>query len=127
VNVKGVLLAMKYEIPAMLANGGGSIINNSSIFGHIGLPGGAVYVASKHAVIGLSKSAALELANKNIRVNTVSPAVIQTDMFNRVAMRHPAGSLGSSAILACRGIFVPRRSAPSVPPKPCQNRRPSRY
>ena len=106
VNVKGVLLAMKYEIPAMLANSGGSIINNSSIFGHIGLPGGAVYVASKHAVIGLSKTAALEFAKKNIRVNTVSPAVIETEMFTRLAgegendarkwwmSQHPVGRFG---------------------------------
>jgi NADP-dependent 3-hydroxy acid dehydrogenase YdfG len=71
VNVKGVLLAMKYEIQAMLANGGGSIINNSSIFGHIGLPGGAVYVASKHAVIGLSKSAALESLKSKTRSSLV--------------------------------------------------------
>jgi NAD(P)-dependent dehydrogenase (short-subunit alcohol dehydrogenase family) len=106
VNVKGVLLAMKYEIGAMLANGAGSIINTSSIAGRIGLAGGAVYTASKHAVIGLSKSAALEFAKRNIRVNTVLPAVIETEMFTRLAgegesdaktwwrNQHPVGHFG---------------------------------
>src|SRR5438093_3320166 len=84
INVKGVLLSMKHEAAAMLRNGGGSIVNTSSIGGHIGLAGAAVYVASKHAVNGLSKSAALEFAKKGIRVNTVSPGTIQTDMITRM-------------------------------------------
>ena len=78
INVKGVLLALKYESVAMLRNGGGSIINTSSIAGQIGLAGSGVYVASKHGVNRLSKSAALEFARKGIRVNTVSPGAIQT-------------------------------------------------
>jgi NAD(P)-dependent dehydrogenase (short-subunit alcohol dehydrogenase family) len=76
INVKGVLLSMKHEATAMLRNGGGSIINTSSIAGQVGFAGGGVYVASKHAVNGLSKSAALEFARKGIRVNTVSPGTI---------------------------------------------------
>jgi NAD(P)-dependent dehydrogenase (short-subunit alcohol dehydrogenase family) len=72
-----------HEIPAMLSSGGGAIVNNSSAAGHIGFPGSSVYVASKFAVIGLSKTAALEFARQGIRVNSVSPGPIQTEMFDR--------------------------------------------
>jgi NAD(P)-dependent dehydrogenase (short-subunit alcohol dehydrogenase family) len=83
VNVLGVLVAMKYEITAMLKNGGGSIVNNASVAGLVGLPGASVYVASKHAVMGLTRSAALEYAKEGIRVNAVSPGPIQTPMLDR--------------------------------------------
>ena len=73
VNIRGVLLPMKHEIPAMLRSGGGAIVNNSSTGGHIGLPGASVYVASKFAVIGLTKTAALEFAKQGVRINSVSP------------------------------------------------------
>jgi len=118
INVKGVLLSMKHEAAAMLGNGGGSIINTSSIFGQIGLAGGAVYVASKHAVNGLSKSATLEFAQKGIRVNTVSPAVIQTDMFTRIAgkgetdtkrwwkQQHPVGRFGLAEEVAAAVVWL---------------------
>ncbi len=85
INVKGVWLSMKYEIPAMLKTGGGSIVNTSSGLGVIGMPGIEIYVASKHAVIGLTKSAALEFGKQGIRVNAVLPAAIETDMFQRFA------------------------------------------
>src|SRR4029077_746459 len=70
-------------IPAMLRSGGGAIVNNSSVGGHIGFPGSSVYVASKFAVIGLTKTVALEFARQGIRVNSVSPGPIQTEMFDR--------------------------------------------
>jgi NAD(P)-dependent dehydrogenase (short-subunit alcohol dehydrogenase family) len=74
---------MKHEIPAILRSGGGAIVNNSSTGGHIGLPGASVYVASKFAVIGLTKTAALEFAKQGVRINSVSPGPIQTEMFDR--------------------------------------------
>jgi NAD(P)-dependent dehydrogenase (short-subunit alcohol dehydrogenase family) len=85
INVWGVLASMKHEIPALLKSGGGAIVNTSSVAGHIGMAGAAIYIASKHAVEGLTKSAALELAKQGIRVNAVAPAVIETEMFNRFA------------------------------------------
>jgi len=74
---------MKHEIRAMLRSGGGAIVNTSSVGGHVGFPGASVYVASKFAVIGLTKTAALEFAKDGIRVNSVSPGPIQTEMFDR--------------------------------------------
>jgi NAD(P)-dependent dehydrogenase (short-subunit alcohol dehydrogenase family) len=85
VNVKGVWLSMKYEIPRMLERGGGAIVNCSSVTGLIGFPNVSIYVASKHAVIGLTKAAALEYSAQGIRVNAVNPAVIDTEMVDRLA------------------------------------------
>jgi NAD(P)-dependent dehydrogenase (short-subunit alcohol dehydrogenase family) len=82
-NVRGVLFAMKHQIPALLKSGGGSIVNTSSILGSVTLPGTSVYAASKFAVIGLSKAAALEYAQQGVRVNVVSPGPIQTEMLDR--------------------------------------------
>ncbi len=83
-NVKGVWLSMKYEIPRMLEQGGGAIVNNSSVAGLIGFGGLGIYVASKHAVMGLTKNAALEFAAQGIRINAVNPAVIETEMSDRL-------------------------------------------
>jgi NAD(P)-dependent dehydrogenase (short-subunit alcohol dehydrogenase family) len=82
-NVLGVLLSMKHELRAMLPRGSGSIVNISSAYGRIGAPGASVYVASKHAVEGLTKSAALEVAGTGVRVNVVEPGTTDTGMLTR--------------------------------------------
>jgi NAD(P)-dependent dehydrogenase (short-subunit alcohol dehydrogenase family) len=82
-NVKGVLLSMKHELPLMIKQGSGSIINISSIAGHVGMPGASIYTASKHAVEGLTRAAALEVAAAGVRVNAVAPGPIETAMLNR--------------------------------------------
>ena len=84
VNVKGVWLCMKYEIPKMIKSGGGAIVNMSSVAGVMGFPQMPIYVASKHAVLGLTKSAALEYAKSRIRINAVAPGAVETDMAKRV-------------------------------------------
>ena len=84
-NVLGVLLCMKYEIRAMLQQGKGSIVNISSAYGKVGGPTAAVYVGSKHAVEGITKSAAIELATTGVRVNIVGPGPVETRMFNHFA------------------------------------------
>lgn len=82
-NVLGTLLSMKHELRVMLAQGSGSIVNVSSTYGHTGAAGASIYVASKHAVEGLTKSAALEVAGTGVRVNIVAPGPIETGMLKR--------------------------------------------
>jgi NAD(P)-dependent dehydrogenase (short-subunit alcohol dehydrogenase family) len=85
-NVLGLLLSLKHEFRVMKAQGKGSIVNISSVFGHVGFPaGGSVYVGSKHAVEGITKSVALEGAALGVRVNAIAPGPIETAMFDRVA------------------------------------------
>src|SRR6266850_3713640 len=82
-NVLGTLLSMKYEMRVMLVQGSGSIVNVSSTFGRTGAAGASIYAASKHAVEGLTKSAAIEVAGRGVRVNAVAPGPIDTGMLNR--------------------------------------------
>lgn len=114
-NVWGVLNSMRHEIPAMLKNGGGAIVNTSSVAGHVGMAQVSVYIASKHAVEGLTKSAALEFAKQNIRINAIAPGPIATEMFDRFAgdaMREqiisivPAGRVGASEDIAAAVLYL---------------------
>jgi NAD(P)-dependent dehydrogenase (short-subunit alcohol dehydrogenase family) len=108
VNLTGVWLCMKYEVPRMLAGGrGGAIVNMSSILGTVGFENSSAYVAAKHGVIGLSRTAALEYAGRGIRVNAVCPGFIRppileqagivegTDRFAAISALHPMGRMGT--------------------------------
>ena len=102
VDLDGVFYSMRYELPAILAAGGGAIVNTASILGSVGWAGSAAYVASKHAVVGLTKSAALEYADRGVRINAVGPGFIDTpllqgmdqDAYAQLTALHPAGRLG---------------------------------
>jgi NAD(P)-dependent dehydrogenase (short-subunit alcohol dehydrogenase family) len=117
VNVKGVWLGMKYEIPQMIRNGGGAIVNMSSGAGVIGIPQMPIYVASKHAVLGLTKSAALEYAKSGIRINAIAPGVVETGMLERAAednkqfvetlkSMHPIGRIGDPEEIANAVVWL---------------------
>ncbi len=125
VNVLGVLLSMKHEIPAMKQTGGGAIVNVSSIAGVISMPGMSVYSGSKHAVLGMTKSAALEMAQENIRINAVSPGGVETDMAerftggqedvkNQLAAMHPMNRWGKSDEVAKAIMFLSSSDASFV-------------
>jgi NAD(P)-dependent dehydrogenase (short-subunit alcohol dehydrogenase family) len=117
INVWGVLNSMKYEIAAMLKTGGGAIVNTSSVAGHIALPQASIYVATKHAVEGLTKAVALEFAKQGIRVNAIAPGSIDTDMVDRLVGKdgdrrnwllslHPVGRLGTSEEIAAAVLYL---------------------
>jgi NAD(P)-dependent dehydrogenase (short-subunit alcohol dehydrogenase family) len=110
VNLTGVWLCMKYEIPQMLSQGSGAIVNTASAWGLVGAPGASAYVASKHGVVGLTKTAALEYAQQGMRVNCVCPGAIQTPMTDRawsdperrarVIASEPVGRIGKPEEIA---------------------------
>lgn len=117
INVWGVLNAMKHEIAAMLKTGGGAIVNTSSVAGRIGLAQASLYVATKHAVEGLTKAVALEFATQGIRVNAVAPGTIATDMVERMVGKegdarnwllslHPVGRFGASEEIAAAVLYL---------------------
>ncbi|HSK82773.1 MAG TPA: SDR family oxidoreductase [Rubrobacter sp.] len=125
VNLKGVWLCMKHEIPQMLKHGGGSIVNNSSVEGPVGLQGTSAYAASKHGVVGLTKTAALEYAQSGIRVNAVCPGLIRTPMVERYsrgdaeieaqfATVEPVGRMGTSEEVAEAVVWLCSESASFV-------------
>ena len=89
VNLKGTWLCKKHEIPRMIESGGGSIVNNASIFGSVGASYGAPYVASNHGVLGLTKTAALEYARQGVRINAICPGYIPTPLVDRLASANP--------------------------------------
>jgi NAD(P)-dependent dehydrogenase (short-subunit alcohol dehydrogenase family) len=95
--VLGTLLSIKHELRVMQAQGSGSIINISSTYGHLGARGASVYAASKHAVEGLTKSAALEAAASGVRVNAVAPGPVETAMLNRFTGSAERKACGCSA------------------------------
>lgn len=121
-DLTGVFYSMKYEIPAMLANGSGAIVNMSSANGLVGLPGMAAYTAAKHGIIGLTRSAALELAESNIRVCAVAPGYVATprildsgkEVTDRMAGVHPMKRLATreevadlvAYLLSARAAFM---------------------
>src|SRR5438132_8669476 len=110
VNLTGVWLCMKYEIPQMLSQGSGAIVNTASAWGLVGAPGASAYVASKHGVVGLTKTAALEYAQQGLRVNCVCPGYIATPMtaqgmqdperMARMIANEPVGRMGQPEEIA---------------------------
>ena len=114
INLSGVFYGLRYQIPAILAAGGGSIINVASILGQAGTKGSPAYVAAKHGVVGLTKTAALEYAQQNIRVNAIGPGYIRTPLLdqlddatmNALVGLHPIGRLGEAEEVANLALFL---------------------
>lgn len=126
INLLGVFYGMKYQIQQMLKQGGGAIVNNSSILGKVGFNNSSAYVAAKHAVVGLTKAAALEYSSKNIRINAVNPAFIKTPLLDNAGMKegtemydtlvglHPIGRLGNPREVTNAVLFLSSEEASFV-------------
>ena len=123
--LRGVFLCMKHEIPAMLAHGGGAIVNCASGAGLIGFPGQCGYVASKHGVLGLTKSAALEYGAAGIRINAICPGTARTamvedwiggkpDLEKQVVDLHPIGRIAEPREIAEAALWLCSSSASFV-------------
>ncbi len=118
INLNSVFYCMKYEITAMLQTGGGSIVNMSSILGHVGFASSSGYVSAKHALLGLTKNAAIEYALKNIRVNAICPGFIETplltnagiqdgnELYNYIASLHPMKRMGKAEEVASASLWL---------------------
>lgn len=108
INLDSVFYSMHYQIPAIIAAGGGSIVNTSSILGLVGYPGAVPYVAAKHAVSGLTKAAALSYADQGVRINSIHPGYIDTPLLKNLSeesyedlvAKHPIGRLGKAEEVA---------------------------
>jgi NAD(P)-dependent dehydrogenase (short-subunit alcohol dehydrogenase family) len=117
IDLRGIFLAMKHEIPLMLKQGGGAIVNTSSGAGVKGFKGGAAYVAAKHGVVGLTKAAALDYAAMNVRINAICPGIIDTPMMDRfsggteegrraVIAQEPIGRMGTPEEIAATVVWL---------------------
>ncbi len=115
INLSGVFYGLRHQIPAMLASGGGSIVNVASILARAGTKGSPAYVAAKHGVVGLTEAAALEYADKNIRINAIGPGYILTPLLtnsldettmNALVSLHPIGRLGRSEEVAELALWL---------------------
>jgi NAD(P)-dependent dehydrogenase (short-subunit alcohol dehydrogenase family) len=114
INLSGVFFGLKYQIPALLRSSGGSIVNMASILGSVGSANSAAYVAAKHGVVGLTKTAALEYAPHGIRVNAIGPGYIDTPLLNSLDREvydglvtlHPIGRLGRPQEVAELALFL---------------------
>ena len=114
-NLDSVFYGMRYQIPAILASGGGAIVNMASILGSVGFGNAPAYVAAKHGVVGLTKTAAIEYARHGIRINSIGPAFIDTPLLSKnldaatltaIAGMHPVGRLGTAAEVAALTAFL---------------------
>jgi NAD(P)-dependent dehydrogenase (short-subunit alcohol dehydrogenase family) len=125
INLRGVFLCMKYEIPLMLKHGGGAIVNNSSGAGVRAFGRGAAYAAAKHGVVGLTKDAALDYASSNIRINAVCPGIVDTEMMqrftgdttegrDRVIAQEPIGRMGTPDEIAAAVLWLCSHAASFV-------------
>lgn len=122
INLSGVFYGMRYQIPAMLANSGGCIINMASILGQVGTRFSPAYVSAKHGVVGLTKAAALEYADKNIRINAIGPGYIRTPLLEtlddaatkQLVGLHPIGRLGEAEEVAAMVLWLASSKASFV-------------